>query len=381
MGTVSIVPVTTARQTRQFIEFPYVLYSGHPHWIPPLRRDERRRLSAKHNPFLAHASIALWLAQDKGRVTGRIAAIDDRLHNEKYGEHTTWFGFLEAADAATTQALLEAVEQWARKRGSALVRGPANPSLNESAGLLVEGFDEDPYVLMPYNPPEYAAFVEGAGYHKVKDLLAWSLDLTLPLGERISRLADRARQRQGFILRTVDMRQFDRELKNLLAIYRTAWTDNWGFVPPTDAEISQLAADLRPILDPAIVLFAERAGTAVGCAIAVPDVNQVLKRMHGRLLPFGLVPFLRRGSIINQARALLLGVVPELRRSGLYPLLIAESVRRGVARGYRRAELSWTLEDNDAVNAGIEAAGGVRNKIYRLYERRLGGNEDLGENG
>jgi hypothetical protein len=251
------------------------------------------------------------------------------------------------------------------------VRGPANPSLNESAGLLIDGFEEDPYVLMPYNPPQYAGFIEGAGYAKIKDLLAWSLDATQPLGDRITRLADRVKRRHGIVIRTVDLGQFDRELATLQTIYRAAWQENWGFVPPTDAEIRQLAADLRPILDPEIALFAEIDGRAVGCAIAIPDMNQVLKRMNGRLFPFGLWHFLRRGSVINQARVLLVGVVSELRHIGLYPLLIAEIFRRGVARGYRRAELSWTLEDNDAVNAGIAAAGGVRNKTYRLYEKRL----------
>jgi GNAT superfamily N-acetyltransferase len=154
-------------------------------------------------------------------------------------------------------------------------------------------------------------------------------------------------------------------------IYRSAWQDNWGFVPPTDAEIRQLAIELRPILDPEIVLFAERAGRPVGCAVAIPDVTQVLKRMRGRLLPFGVLHFLRRHAIIDQARVLLLGVVPDMRRMGLYPLLIAELHRRGRRQGYRRAELSWTLEDNDAVNAGIEAAGGRCLKTYRLYEKPL----------
>ena len=201
------------------------------------------------------------------------------------------------------------------------------------------------------------------------------------MGERIERVAERVRKRHGIQVRSVDVRQFDRDVAHLQAIYRTAWQDNWGFVPPTEEEIRQLAADLRPILDPAIALFAEIDGRPVGCAIAIPNVNQVLKRMKGRLLPFGVFHFLRRGSIINQARVLLVGVVSELRHSGLYPLLVAEIFRRGVERGYRTAELSWTLEDNDAVNAGIEAAGGRRCKTYRLYEKRWDGRalSDMGQ--
>ena len=366
-----IVPVTTARRLREFVDLPFSLHAKHPHWVPPLRRDEHRRLSPRHNAFLQHAEMDLWIASSGGRTTGRIAAIEDRLHNATHHEAVTWFGFLEADSVETAGALFAAAERRAGERHSACVRGPANPSLNESAGLLIDCFDEDPYVLMPYNPPSYPEFVEAAGYRKVKDLLAWHIDMSVPPPERITRLAGRMASRNGITVRPLDLGAFERDLAVLQGIYRAAWQDNWGFVPPTDAEIRQLAVELRPILDPEIVLFAERAGRPVGCAVAIPDVNQVLKRMGGRLFPFGVLHFLRRHAIIDQARVLLLGVVPDERRMGLYPLLIAELHRRGLARGYRRGELSWTLEDNDAVNAGIEAVGGRRHKTYRLYEKPL----------
>jgi GNAT superfamily N-acetyltransferase len=368
---VTLVPVTTRALRRQFVELPYALYRGAPHWVPPLRRDEHHRLSPAHNPFWAHARIELWLARRGGRVTGRIAAIEDSLYNEREGEPITWFGFFEAEDAATALALLGAVEQKAREWNSRVVRGPVNPSLNESAGLLIDAFDSDPYVLMPYNLATYPSFVEAAGYLKVKDLLAWSVDLTVPVPERVSRIADRAAARHGLTVRTVDLAHFDRDLAILQEIYRAAWDDNWGFVPPTDAEIRQLAADLKPVLDPGMVLFVEMRGRPVACSVALPDVNQVLKRMIGRLLPFGIFHFLRRRRIIDQTRLLLLGVLPEARRIGLYPLLMADSYRRAAARGYRQGEMSWTLEDNHAVNAGIEAIGGRRSKTYRLYEKAV----------
>jgi hypothetical protein len=369
---IEIVPVSGTRLTREFVELPYSIYADTPQWVPPLRRDERNRLSPKHNPFLAHAEMQLWLARSDGRLTGRIAAIEDRLHNEKHKERVAWFGFFEAADGDTARRLLGEVEAWGRAREARVVRGPANPSLNESAGLLVDAFDSDPYVLMPYNPPEYAAYIEGAGYRKSKDLLAWDIDLTVPCPERITKLAARVADHYHVVVRTVDMRAFDRDLGILKTVYRAAWDDNWGFVPPTDDEIRQLAVDLKPVLDPELVLFAERDGRPVACVVAIPDINQVLRRMHGNLLPFGIVHFLRRKSIVTRGRLLLLGVVPEARRIGLYPLLIAEIHRRGVARGYQRGELSWTLEDNHLVNAGIEAAGGSRYKTYRLYDKALG---------
>jgi len=366
-----IARVATARQVRQFVDLPYSLYANHPHWVPPLRRDERRRLSPRHNAFLQHAEIDLWVASSGGRTIGRIGAIEDRLHNATHREAVTWFGFLEADTADTALALLGAVEQRGGERGSACVRGPVNPSLNESAGLLVEGFDEDPYVLMPYNPPSYPQFVEAAGYRKVKDLLAWDLNVGVPLGERITRLAARVATRHAVRVRPLDPGRFERDLAIVQQIYREAWEDNWGFVPPTDAEIRQIATDLRPVLDPELVLFAEISGRSVGCVVAIPDLNPVLKRMNGRLLPFGFLHFLRRRAIVHRARVLLLGVVQDARRIGLYPLLIAEVHRRGIARGYKGAELSWTLEDNEAINAGIEAAGGRRYKTYRLYEKSL----------
>jgi GNAT superfamily N-acetyltransferase len=367
----TVVTVVTRRQLRQFVECPYALYAGDPHWVPPLRRDERRRFDSRHNAFLQHATIRSWLAVSGGAVTGRISAIDNRRHNEIQHEAVTWFGFFEADNADTARQLLAAVERDAAERGSTVVRGPVNPSLNESAGLLVDCFDDDPYVLMPYNPPSYPSFVEAAGYRKVKDLLAWAIDMSTAQPDRITRLAERVARRNDITVRSLDVKAFDRDLAIIQRIYREAWQDNWGFVPPTDAEIRQLAVELRPILDPQIVLFAERAGEAVGCAVAIPDVNQVLKRMGGRLFPFGLLHFLRRRSIINRGRVVLLGVMPEVRRMGLYPLLMSELHRRGLLQGYRSGELSWTLEDNDAVNAGIEAVGGRRYKTYRLYEKRL----------
>src|SRR6185295_18561952 len=204
----------------------------------------------------------------------RIGAIEDRLHNEKHKDRLTWFGFFEAADADTARRLLGEVEAWGRARRARVVRGPANPSLNESAGLLVDAFDSDPYVLMPYNPPEYAAYIEGAGYRKSKDLLAWDIDLTVPCPERITRLAARVAQHYNITVRTVDLSAFDRDLAILQTIYREAWDDNWGFVPPTDAEMRQLAVDLKPVLDSELVLFAEIDGRAVACAVAIPNLNQ-----------------------------------------------------------------------------------------------------------
>ena len=373
-GRVTVTRVASRRERKAFVDLPFTLYAQTPQWIPPLRRDEHRRLSPRHNPFFDHATIDLWLAERDGRAVGRIAAIDDRLHDETHGERITWFGFFESADATTARSLLAVVEAHGAARGSTAVRGPANPSLNESAGLLIDGFEREPYILMPYNTPAYPAYIEAAGYHKAKDLLAWLIDLTVPVGARIERAGARLASRRRVVVRTVDMTRtgFDRDLGHLKTIYRAAWSDNWGFVPPTDREIDQLAHDLRPIIDPELVLFAEVDGAIAGCTVSLPDLNQVLKHMHGALFPFGIWHFLRRRALINRNRVLLLGVLPAYRRLGLYPLLVAELHRRAVARGYVEAELSWTLEDNELINVGIEAAGGRRDKTFRVYEKSLG---------
>ncbi|MGC4085312.1 MAG: hypothetical protein QM736_25120 [Vicinamibacterales bacterium] len=366
------IVLVDSRATRQmFVELPYTMYKADPNFVPQLRRDEHRRFDPRHNAFLGHAEMTRWIALDGDRVVGRVAAIDDCLHNDVHRESITWFGFFEATSPEVTKQLLDTVETHARRRGSRAVRGPVNPSLHEAAGVLVDGFDDSPYALMAYNPRHYAPYVEGAGYAKVKDLYSWDIDLRAPLPERIVRIAERVRDRFGITVRPVSLDRFDAELEILKALYREAWAGNWGFVPPTDEEIRQLAVELRPIADPDIVLFAEMRGEPVGCAVSIPDVNQILKRMNGRLLPFGVIHFLRRRRIVNRARMLMLGVVPKVRRLGLYPLLIAESAARGVRNGYLAAEVGWTLEDNALINAGIEAAGGRRTKVYRLYEKPL----------
>jgi len=336
-----------------------------------LRRDEHRRFDPRHNPFLEHAEVRLWLATRGRTVVGRIAAIDDDLHNETHGERISWFGFFEATDADVARQLLAVVEGHAARRGSTAVRGPVNPSLHEAAGLLIEGFDDPPAALMAYNPSTYRAFVEAAGYEKAKDLFSWKLDITAQLPARLARVANRARGRYGITVRPVNLSRFDEELEILKVVYRAAWADNWGFVPPTDAEIRQLAVELRPVADPELVLFAEMNGEPVGCAVAIPDVNQVLKLMDGRLFPLGVVHFLRRRQIMTRVRMLLLGVLPRARRLGLYPLLVAEAIQRAARRGYLSGEVGWTLEDNTLINTGIEAAGGTHYKTYRLYEKPI----------
>ena len=369
---IAVQPAGTRRELGRFIDYAYERNRRDPHWIPPLRIAERERLSPGKNPFFAHADFERLLAFKDGRVVGRILAIDDRLHNEVHGDNTAAFGFFEAEDAGAALALLSRVESWALARGRARVRGPLNPSLNESAGLLVDGFDADPTLMMPHNPPEYADYIEASGYRKVKDLYAWLYDLDRDIDPVIVKLAARVQETHHIVVRPLALRELEREIERLRVLYCGAWARNWGFVPPTPDEFRRIGTELKQIFDPRCAVCADVDGRAVACAIAIPDINQALKGTGGRLFPLGLIRLLRRKTIIDQVRLLLLGVLPEYRALGLYPLLICELRRQMVPHTpYRRAELSWVLEDNRDINQVVERLGARRYKTYRIYQKAL----------
>ena len=359
------------RDFRRFIDYAYERHAADPHWVPPLRLAEHERLTPSKNPFFEHADVELLLAVRNGRIAGRIAAIDDRLHNQTHGDNLAMFGFFEAADAEATAALLGAAERWARARGRAALRGPINPSLNESAGLLVDGFDSDPVLMMPHNPPEYAAQIEAAGYRKAKDLYAWIYDLQQATPPVIAKLAERLRGKHGITVRRLNLGEFSREVERLRTIYSAAWERNWGFVPPTAAEFRRLATELKPIFDPRAAVVAEAGGETIACLVAVPDINQALRGTNGRLLPLALPRLLLRNRYVTQLRLLLLGVDARYRAFGIYPLLLNDWHQQLRGTQYARAEFSWVLEDNRDINQPAEMAGARRYKTYRIYEKAL----------
>ncbi len=369
--SVSVRPVNGRGDFARFINHPYERHQADPHWIPPLRWSERERLTPRKNPFFDHADVALFLAWRGERVAGRIGAIDDRLHLDTHHDNTALFGFFEADDQPTATALLTAAEGWARARGRQRLRGPINPTLNDNAGLLVDGFDADPTILMPHNPPEYAAFIEAAGFRKVKDLFAWIYHVDREPPRTIARLAERLRERLGVAIRPFRVAEFDREAARLRELYTAAWEHNWGFTAPTPAEFARLAHEMKPIFDPRIAVCAEAADRMIACVVAIPDVNQALKGTGGTLFPTGLLRLLLRRRYINQARVMLVGIDPEYRLAGLYPVLMLELHRQALAAGYKRLEFSWTLEDNRDVNGPAEQAGARRYKTYRIYEKAI----------
>jgi len=369
-SSITKIRAATSRADRErFIKYPFARYRDDPHWVPPLLISEREQFNPKKNPFYEHARIDLFLAERDGETVGRVAAIDDDNHNRTHDDNLMFFGFFEAENEEAAEALLARVEELGRELGREAVRGPVNPSMNHSAGLLIDAFDSDPFVMMPYNPPEYPGYVEGAGYAKVKDLYAWIFERDWEV-KKIGRLAARVRRRhEELVIRPVDMKRWDEELERFRDLYNRSWERNWGFVRYTDAEFDHLAREFKMLLDPELVALAEVDGKLAGITVLLPDANQVFKRMRGRLLPFGIFYFLRRNKIIEQLRLPILGVAPEHRNKGFELAMIHTLYERVMARGYRRCEASWTLEDNRAMNHVIEAGGAEYYKTYRIYEK------------
>ena len=368
---VSVHRVDSRADLREFIDYPYRKYTGDPNWVAPLRISQQEMLDTAKHPFWQHARRTLYLAKQGGRTVGRVALIDDDNHNATHDENLAFFGFFEAEDVDVAKALYAAVEAEARSLGRNAVRGPANPTMNDGAGFQIDAFDEKPYVMMPQSPAAYPGWAEAAGYSKVKDLFTFHMPNPGQAPERLRRIADRARQRYQPVVRPADMRRFHEEVKLLQKIHTAAWEKNWGQVPYTDAEMEHLANELKMIVIPEMALFLEYKGEPVAVCIAIPDLNQVLARFNGRLLPFGIFHLLRLKKIVNRVRLVMLGVEPEHRTRGFDILLIDEVIRRGKDHGIIEGELGWTLEDNHAINNAIVATGGVHNKTYRMFQKEL----------
>ncbi|MBS1109274.1 MAG: hypothetical protein H6Q88_1266, partial [Anaeromyxobacteraceae bacterium] len=269
-------------------------------------------------------------------------------------------------------ALVAAAKNWARWRGLVQLIGPMNLSTNQECGLLVDGFDSSPYVMMPYNPPYYADLIEACGFKKAKDLFAFERSAKVPAPERFIRVADKIRAHEGITVRPLDVANFEAEVVRIKAVYNSAWEKNWGFVPMTDAEFDKLAKDLKQLVVPELALVAEAHGEPIAFSLTVPDINQAFKKVGGQLttfgLPIGLAKLLWYQKRITKVRLMALGIKEGWRRRGIDAVLIVETIRRADQAGYEGGEVSWTLEDNTLINKAIESAGARRSKVYRLYE-------------
>jgi GNAT superfamily N-acetyltransferase len=372
MSDITVRPVLTKKDENAFIKFQWVPYKGNPYWVPPLLMDRRKLIDRKHNPFYKHATMELFLAERNGENVGRIGAIINDNHNKEHSENIGFFGFFECIDdQAVANALLDAAKNWLSKRGVTAMRGPASPSVNDEYGLLVEGFDKSPAILMTYNPPYYQTLIENYGLRKIKDLYAYRVERDHAINERTKRAVDIAQRRGGLVFRSMDMKRFDEEAETIHELYSRAWARNWGAVAMTREEFEYIAKDLKALVDPELVVFAESKGKVVGFGLSLPDYNMLLKHnRHGWLLP-ALIRILLFRKRINFLRIMILGVLPEYKNSGIGGMLFYETAVRGVRRGFFEGEASWVLEDNVMMNRGAEMFEGERYKTYRVYQMPL----------
>jgi GNAT superfamily N-acetyltransferase len=373
-AAVEVRPVQGRGDRDAFLRLPWRIYEDDPAWVPPLLHDVRTLLDPDKHPFHRHADVQCFLAWRGGNPVGRIAAIVNRAHIDFHEERAGFFGLWETIDdVAVSNALLQTAERWLVERGMHTVRGPFNLSSNDelySGGVLIDGFGFPPIVMMAHSPPYYASLLEGAGYEKSKDLLSYWLAGEQP-PERLTRGAERILRREGITIRSIDMRRFDEEVAIVQDIYNSAWERNWGFLPMTGEEIEHMARQLRPVVNPRLCAIAEADGEPVGFALGLPDYNQALRHVNGRLFPFGLLKLLWYRRKIDAARVLTLGVKRGYRSKGLDALLILHIWREGVRAGYAKGECSWILEDNWDMRRGLERIGATVYKTYRVYEKQL----------
>lgn len=366
---VNIVPVTTESEKLRFIKSQWNFYKGDPHFVAPLIMDRKKLLDQKKNPFYTHAQMQLWMAVENNAVVGRIGAIVNDNHNKTHHDKLGFFGFFECANRQdVANALFDTAKEWLRARGMNAMRGPVNPSMNDETGLLVEGYDDEPRVLMTYNPRYYANLIEGYGLKKVKDLWAWKITQERVLTPKLERVANIVRDRGRVKLRTINMKDLKGELVHVKEIYNKAWEDNWGFVPMTNEEIDFVANDLKSIINPKYVFFAEIDGKPIGFSLTLPDLNQVLhSNKGGHLLP--AIPKLLFGlKKVTWARIVIMGVLPEYRKLGVDALMYYATAVESGKCGIKQGEASWVLEDNVMMNRAAELMNAEKYKTYRLYE-------------
>jgi hypothetical protein len=369
--------VENRRALKQFVLLPARLHADDRNWVQPLMFERLEHLNPKRNPWFDHAEVAFWLACRAGRPVGRISAQVDHLHLERHADATGHFGFLEAEDDAEVfAALFEAAEAWLKARGMRRVTGPFSLSINDESGLLVEGFETPPYVMMGHAPRYYGPRVEEQGYRSAKNLIAYIIDVTVP-PLRAKRMLDRLGQGAGVSFRPIDTRRFDEELQIIVDIFNEAWSDNWSFVPMTPAEVRYMGKNLKPIVRPEHVWIGEVEGEPAAMTVALPNLNEAIADLNGRLLPFGWAKLLWRLKIrgTRTGRMVLMGVRKRYHgtpRGAALAIGVVEAIRSWhAAHGAKQAELSWVLEDNRPVRDMIELVGGHAYKTYRVYEKSL----------
>lgn len=372
MNDIKIFPVRSEKDRMRFIKLQWKFYKNDRYWVPPLIMDRKKILDVNKNPFFQHAEMEMYLAEQNGELVGRIAAIKNDLHNKTHNDKVGFFGFFECInDQKVANALFESARAWLKTKGFDTMRGPANPSSNDEWGMLLEGFDDEPRLLMTYNPKYYLDLCDNYGLKKIKDLYAWKLESDKVLSsDKLRRVQEIAKQRAGLKITQLDIKNFAKELEKVKYVYNKAWAPNWGFVPMTDAELDAMAKDLKPLVEAKLVLFGEIDNKLIGFALTMLDYNQVFKSMNGHLFPFNFLKLYTQKKKITWSRIITLGLIPEYQKRGLDAVFYWEIVNRARELGIKLGEASWILEDNEMMNRG--AGDGVMNgelyKKYRLYD-------------
>ena len=370
-----IVQVSSRRDLDRFIKLPYRLHEGTP-WVPPLLMERKEFLNRDKNPYFDHAEAEYLLAVRDGEVVGRITVQIDHRWDEYQGGSDAQFGFIEAIDDPSVfQTLFAAAEEWARSKGRARMIGPMDFTTNDECGLLIEGYELHPMILEPWHPPYYRSQIEALGYGKAMDLQMWDLQIgTLAEGEMFTSMIHTAAEemkKHGVIVRNMRRREFEKEIARFMEVYNEAWGRNWGFVPITDEEADFQAKNLKQVMSEDWAMIAERDGEVLGAALTLPDINQVLKKMNGRLLPFGWLRFLLGKRKIDQVRVFALGVKPEYQHLGIAAAFYIRHLETAKRTGVGGGDQGWILETNKPMNKAMEGMGGTVVKRYRLFEKSL----------
>ncbi len=369
-----VVRVEDRRQKREFMDFIWKLHKDDPNWIPPIRINQEELVGFRRHPFYENAKCRTFIVRKDSEVVGRIAAIINHGHNKRFGEKRGFFGFFDCIeDQYAANLLLMEASRYLKSEGMEDVRGPCNPSLNYELGTLVDGFDTPPTFMMTYNWPYYDKLITGFGFEKTQDLYAYegNLEMLKTIDPKLKFVIEEVKRRFTVTLRAANKKKFGQEVKLFLKIYNEALLGTWGFVPLSDAECHSLGASLWWLIDPSLTSFVEVEGKTVAVGICLPDYNPLIKKINGRLFPFGFLTLLFGRRKIKKVRVMSTNVVPEYQRWGLGLVVLDRMLPDCIAQGITDAEFSWVLESNHLSRGSLERAGTTRTKTYRLYDRTL----------
>ena len=370
MQDIRIKKVESKSDLMTFIKCQWNFYKNDPFWVPPLIMERKTLLNKEKNPFFHNASADYFIAYRNNEIVGRIAAIKNDIHLKHHNDNSGFWGFFESInDQQVANALFDTAKKWLKEKGLTRMLGPANPSSNDEWAMLLEGFDDSPRLLMTYNPKYYLALCENYGMTKAKDLYAYKLENhKVMASDKMKRVQQLARDRYKLKITQLDLKNFNKELEKVKIVYNKAWAPNWGFIPLSDAQIDAMAKDLKPLVEPSLVLFGEIDNQLVGFALVMLDYNQIFKNMNGRLLPFNFLKLYTQKKKITWARIITLGIIPEHQKKGLDAVFYWEIVNRAHDVGIDLGEASWILEDNDMMNRGAQVLDGTIYKKYRVWQ-------------